>query len=159
MPNFFLDNSDLQFHFNKLELKEVVRITEDDYEEAKKYNYAPVNYEDAIENYRKVLEVTGDLAANFIAGRAADVDIEGATFSDGKVAYAKGTQENLKQLSQADLMGMILPRKYGGLNFPFTIYMMAVETLSRADASLMNVFGLQDIADTIKKFGNEDQRQ
>lgn len=159
MPNFFLDNSDLQFHFNKLDLKEVVRITEDDYEESKKYNYAPVNYEDAIENYRKVLEVTGDLAANFIAGRAADVDIEGAVFSEGKVSYAKGTQENLKQLSQADLMGMILPRKYGGLNFPFTIYMMAVETLSRADASLMNVFGLQDIADTIKKFGNEDQRQ
>ncbi len=159
MPNFFLDNSDLQFHFNKLDLKEVVRITEDEYEESKKYNYAPVNYEDAIENYRKVLEVTGDLAANFIAGRAADVDIEGAVFSEGKVSYAKGTQENLKQLSQADLMGMILPRKYGGLNFPFTIYMMAVETLSRADASLMNVFGLQDIADTIKKFGNEDQRQ
>lgn len=159
MPNFFLDNSDLQFHFNKLDLKEVVRITEDDYEESKKYNYAPVNYEDAIENYRKVLEVTGDLAANFIAGRAADVDIEGATFLDGKVSYAKGTQETLKQLGQADLMGMILPRKYGGLNFPFTIYMMAVETLSRADASLMNVFGLQDIADTIKKFGNEDQRQ
>jgi len=159
MPNFFLDNSDLQFHFNKLDIKEVVRITEDDYEEAKKYNYAPVNYEDAIENYRKVLEVTGDLAANFIAGRAADVDIEGATFLDGKVSYAKGTQENLKQLSQADLMGMILPRKYGGLNFPFSIYMMAVEILARADASLMNVFGLQDIADTIKKFGNEDQRQ
>jgi len=159
MPNFFLDNSDLQFHFNQLELKEVVRITEDNYEEAKKYNYAPVNYEDAIENYKKVLEVTGDLAGNFIADRAADVDTEGATFSEGKVTYAKGTQDTLKQLGQADLMGMILPRKYGGLNFPFSIYMMAVEILARADASLMNVFGLQDIADTIKKFGNEDQRQ
>ena len=159
MPNFFLDNSDLQFHFNQLELKEVVRITEDNYEEAKTYNYAPVNYEDAIENYKKVLEVTGDLAGNFIADRAADVDIEGATFSDGKVSYAKGTQATLKQLGQADLMGMILPRKYGGLNFPFSIYMMAVEVLARADASLMNVFGLQDIADTIKKFGSEEQRQ
>ncbi|MFA6597057.1 MAG: acyl-CoA dehydrogenase family protein [Ignavibacteriaceae bacterium] len=159
MPNFFLDNSDLQFHFNQLELKEVVRITEDNYEEAKTYNYAPVNYEDAIENYKKVLEVTGDLAGNFIADRAADVDTEGATFSEGKVTYAKGTQDTLKQLGQADLMGMILPRKYGGLNFPFSIYMMAVEILARADASLMNVFGLQDIADTIKKFGNEDQRR
>lgn len=159
MPNFFLDNSDLQFHFNKLDLKEVVRITEDNYEEAKKYNYAPVNYEDALENYKKVLEVTGDLAANFIAARASDVDSEGATFSDGKVTYAKGTQEDLKQLAQADLMGMILPRKYGGLNFPFTIYMMTVETLARADASLMNIFGLQDIADTIKKFGTEEQRK
>jgi len=159
MANFFLDNSDLQFHFNKIDLKDVVTIAEDNFEEAKHYNYAPVNYEDAMENYRKVLEVTGDLAANFIAGRASDVDLEGAVFSDGKVSYAKGTQENLKQLGQADLMGMILPRKYGGLNFPFTIYMMAVEMVSRADASLMNIFGLQDIADTIKKFGNEEQRQ
>ena len=78
---------------------------------------------------------------------------------DGKVYYAIGTQENLKQLTQADLRGMIFPRKYGGLNFPFTFYMMAIEMVSRADASLMNIFGLQDIGDTIKKFGNEDQRQ
>ncbi len=103
--------------------------------------------------------MSGDIAGNFVAERAAQVDDEGAEYKDGKVTYAKGTQENLKRLAQADLMGMILPRKYGGLNFPFTIYMMAVETVSRADASLMNIFGLQDIADTIKKFGNEEQHQ
>jgi alkylation response protein AidB-like acyl-CoA dehydrogenase len=99
------------------------------------------------------------MAGNFIAPRAPEVDIEGAHLIDGKVQYAKGTQENLKQLSQADLMGMIFPRKYGGLNFPFTMYVMAIEILSRADASLMNIFGLQDIGDTIRKFGNEAQRQ
>lgn len=159
MPNFFIDNSDIQFHFNNLDLKDIVKITEDNYEQAKEYNYAPVNYEDAIENYRKVLEVVGDIAGNFIAPRAPGVDQEGAHLVDGKVHYAKGTQENLKQLSQADLMGMIFPRKYGGLNFPFTMYVMAIEILSRADASLMNIFGLQDIGDTIRKFGNEAQRQ
>ncbi|HEX2982663.1 MAG TPA: acyl-CoA dehydrogenase family protein [Ignavibacteriales bacterium] len=157
MSNYFNDNIDIQFHFKNLDLKEVVRLFEDNYAESKKYNYAPVNYEDAIENYKQVLELLGDMSANFIAERAAQVDEEGATFKDGKVTYAKGTQENLKVLAQADLRGMILPREYGGLNFPFTIYMMAVEMVSRADASLMNIFGLQDIADTIRKFGSKEQ--
>lgn len=159
MPNFFLDNSDILFHFNNFSIREIVTIAEENFEQAKHYNYAPINYEDAMENYRKVLEVVGDLAGNTIAQRSANVDEEGATFSEGNVSYASGTQENLRQLSQAELMGMIIPRKYGGLNFPFTIYMMAVEMISRADASLMNIFGLQDIADTIRKFGDEDQRR
>ncbi len=158
MPNFFTENSDIQFYFNNLNIKEIVGIAEDDYKDAEKFNYAPSDYEDAKENYKKVLEIVGDIAGNFIADRAANVDDEGASFNEGKVFYAKGTEENLKQLAQADLMGMIFPRTYGGLNFPFTMYMMAVEMVSRADASLMNIFGLQDIADTIKKFGTEDQR-
>lgn len=159
MSNFFLDNSDLQFHFNNLDISDAVKIMEDNYEQAKEFNYAPHNYEDAMESYKKVLEVVGDIAGNFIASRAADVDINGAHFENGKVSYAKGTQENLKQLAQADLMGMILQRTYGGLNFPFVIYMMAIETISRADASLMNIFGLQDIGDTIQKFGSEAQKR
>lgn len=159
MPNFFNDNSDIQFHFNNLDLREVIKVIENDYTENKKYDYAPVDYEDAMENFKKVLEVVGDIAGNYIAERAADVDHEGAQFKDGKVEYAKGTQLNLKQLSQADLMGMILPRKYGGLEYPFSIYVMAVEVVARADASLMNIFGLQDIADTIRKFANDEQKQ
>jgi alkylation response protein AidB-like acyl-CoA dehydrogenase len=159
MPNFFTDNSDLQFIFNNCNMKEVVAIAEDDYEQAKEFNYAPVNYEDAIENYRNVLEITGDIAGNFIAERASGVDEVGAVLKDGTVYYASGTEENLKQLTQADLRGMIFPRKYGGLNFPFTFYVMAIEVVSRADASLMNIFGLQDIGDTIKKFGSEEQRE
>ncbi|HEY5123393.1 MAG TPA: acyl-CoA dehydrogenase family protein [Ignavibacteria bacterium] len=159
MPNFFLDNKDLQFHFNNLNIQEVAALAEDNYEQAKEFNYAPVNYEDAIENYRKVLEIVGDIAGNFIAPRAIDVDLEGAHYEDGKVDYAKGTQENLERLNQAEMMGIIFPRKYGGLNFPFTIYLMAVEMISRADASLMNIYGLMDIADTIKKFGSEEQRE
>lgn len=159
MPNFFKDNKDIQFHFNRFDIKEILEIAEKNYTEAEKYDYAPRNQEDAMQNFEKVLEVVGDIAGNFIDPRASEVDEEGAQFDKGKVDYAKGTQENLKQLAKADLMGMILPRKYGGLNFPFTVYMMAVEIVSRADASLMNLFGLQDIADTINKFGNDDQRE
>lgn len=159
MPNFFNENLDIQFHFNRLNFEEIVKMIEDNYEEAKRHNYAPVNYEDAIENYRKVLEVVGDITGNFIAPRAAEVDQEGAQYNEGTVDYAKGTQENLKMLSGADLMGMVLPRQYGGLNFPFTIYLMATEMISRADASLMNIFGLQDIGDMIVKYGDDDQKQ
>jgi len=159
MSNFFLDNKDLQFHFKNLNIPEVIAFAEDNYEQAKECDEAPVNYEDAIENYRKVLEIVGDIAANFIAPRAVDVDVEGAHFEDGKVDYASGTKENLERLAQAEMMGMIFPRKYGGLNFPFTIYLMATEIISRADASLVNIFALTDIADTIKKFGTEEQRQ
>lgn len=159
MANFFLDNSDLLFHFNNLDIKDVVEIVEDGYRQSENFKDAPVNYDDAMENYRKVLEMVGDLAANHIAPRASEVDHDGVSIHDGIVSYAKGTQKNLRELSQADLMGMILPRQYGGLNFPFSVYMMAVEMVSRADASLMNLFGLQDIADTVRKFGNEDQRR
>ncbi len=159
MANFFSDNPDLVFQFDRLALQEVVEIAEHGYQEAKQYNYAPADYQDAIDNYRKVLEIVGDIAGNFIAPRAPGVDEEGSHFEDGKVRYAKGTQESLEQLTKAELMGFTLPRRYGGLNFPTTLYIMAIEMVSRAEASLMNLFGLQDIAETINKYGDEAQRQ
>ncbi len=159
MANYFLDNPDLLYQFEKLDLKEVVEFTEEKFKQAEKFDYAPVNYEDAIENYKRILEVVGDIAANYIAPRSSSIDEEGAVFKDGKVTYAKGTREALDLLSKAELMGMILPREYGGLNFPTTIYMMAVEMISRADASLMNLFGLQDIGKTIAQFADDNQKE
>jgi alkylation response protein AidB-like acyl-CoA dehydrogenase len=158
MPNFFLDNPDLVYQYERLDLKEIVDLIEDNYSQAGKYNHAPVNYEDAKENYKRIMEITGDIAANFIAPRAPGVDEEGALLKDGKVSYAKGTREALEMLSKAELMGIILPREYGGLNFPTTIYMMSVEIISRADASLMNLYGLQDIGKTIAQFADEKQK-
>ena len=159
MANFFTDNKDLLFQFENLDLREVTEIAEDNYEEAKKYNFAPTDYQDAVDNYYKVLEIVGDIAANIVAPNAPEVDKEGAHFENGKVTYAKGTQQALDALTKAELMGFTIPRRYGGLNLPKTIYMMAIEMISRAEASLMNIFGLQDIAETIYKFGSEEQRQ
>jgi alkylation response protein AidB-like acyl-CoA dehydrogenase len=158
MPNFFTDNPDLRFHFQRLELRETVEMIEQGYRFAREYPQAPVDYEDANENYQRVMELIGDIAGNFIAERAAEVDREGAHFEEGQVRYADGTAQALQRLSQADLMGLIIPHQYGGLNFPFTMYCMAVEMISRADASLMNIFGLQDIGDNINKFGDEEQK-
>ena len=157
MPNFFTENPDLLFQFEHLNMEEIVEMAENNFAEASQYDYAPRDYADAMDNYRKVLEIVGDIAGNFIAPRAEAVDKEGCSFRDGKVFYARGTQENLERLAMAELMGMTLPRKYGGLNFPTTIYLMAIEIISRADASLMNLFGLQDIGETIHKFGSEEQ--
>jgi alkylation response protein AidB-like acyl-CoA dehydrogenase len=158
MPNFFTDNPDLRFHFERLELRETVEMIEQGYRFAREYPHAPVDYADANENYQRVMELVGGIAGNFIAERAAEVDREGAHFEQGRVRYAEGTAQALERLSRADLMGLIIPHQYGGLNFPFTMYCMAVEMISRADASLMNIFGLQDIGDNINKFGDEEQK-
>lgn len=159
MPNYFTDNSDLLFHFRQLDLTETVATVEDDFAKSRSFPHAPIDHDDALENYRRVLEIVGDLAGNHIAERAASVDEEGAQFLEGKVEYAAGTRKNLEQLAQADLMGMILPYEYGGLNCPFSVYTMAIEMVSRADASLMNIFGLQDIGDCLHKFGDEAQHR
>ena len=158
MPNFFTDNKDLVFQLENMDLGDIAKLTENDYTDADHYDYAPKDYADAKDNYRKVLEIAGDLAGNIIEPLAAGVDEEGAQFKDGVVTYAKGTQEALKRLAQADLMGFTLPRKYGGLNMPMSIYTMSIEMISHADASLMNLYGLQDIGETIHKFGSEEQK-
>ena len=156
MENYFTDNEDIIDFFQHMDIRRLVAMQERQYTEAVQHDYAPENYEDAVDSYRRALELVGDLSANFIAPRAADVDLEGARLIDGKVHYAKGTQEALEQLAKADLMGFTLPRKYGGLNLPVLVYTMAIEMVSRADASLMNIFGLQDIAETIHSFASEE---
>ena len=156
MPNFFTENKGLQFHFDQLDLEEVVGILEHNYSNADKYDLAPTNYQEAMEIYRASLDMVGDLTANFIAPRAMDVDREGAKLADGKVTYAKGMRESLDKLAEAGLMGVIVPHKYGGINFPATIYMMMIEMVSRADASLMTLFGYQDVGEAIAKFGSEE---
>ena len=158
MANFFTDNPDLVFQFEHVDLEEIVGLIEREYAEADEYPYAPTDYEDARENYRRVLEIVGDIAANVVAPRAAEVDEQGIVLENGKVHYAEATREALDHLAQAELMGFTLPRKYGGINFPVTIYTMAVEMISRADASLMNLFGLQDISMTVSKFGDDAQK-
>ncbi len=159
MGNFFKDNKDINWLLKNIDLSEVILYKEKNFKDASKYDYAPSNIEDAIENYKIALDILGEICAERIAPMSKEVDKEGAIFKDGEVEYAKGTKKALKLLSQAQLMGFTLPRKYGGLNFPKTIYSMAIEIISRADGSLMNLFALQDIGETIYKFGNEDQKK
>lgn len=160
MGNFYKDNSDLIFHFKNMDWERIVRMKEDDFSDKDIYDYAPADVPDAIDSYEKILEVVGDIASEIIAPRAAEVDEEGAKFLNGEVDYASATKEALKACRQADLMGFTIPRQYGGLNAPITLYTMAIEIISRADAAFMNIFGLQsDIADTIYKFADDELKK
>lgn len=156
MGNYFLDNQDIQFLFDHIDLRELARLQEDR-TLAGDPDYGPSDADDAVDNYRRILEIVGQIAADTIAENAETIDREGNTLNDdGTVTLHPLVRDNLKRLSQADLMGFTLPRKYGGLNCPNLVYTMANEIISRADCSLMNLFGLQGIAETIYAFASDE---
>ena len=159
MANFFTDNKALQYHLRHPLMKEIVALRERDYTQSEKFDYAPLDFEDAMDSYERVLEVIGEICGDIIAPNAKDVDLEGPHHENGRVRYASGTEVNLKALNQAGLMGITLPRQYGGLNMSSIPYIMAADMVSRADAGFVNVWGLQDCAETINEFANEDQKQ
>jgi len=160
MANFYTDNKDIQFLLRHLDLGTIASVAEETFRYADEFDYAPANAEEAIKNYEMVLNSLGQLSGDFIAPRAEDVDREGNKLNeDGSVKYAKGIAESLEKLAKADVMGFTLPHRFGGLNFPNLVYSMAIEIVSRADASLMNIFGLQGIADTINAFASEEIKQ
>jgi alkylation response protein AidB-like acyl-CoA dehydrogenase len=155
MANFYNDNKDLRFHLEHPLMKKIVDLKEQNYADADKYDYAPADFEDALDSYDKVLEIVGDICGNTIAENAESVDQEGPKVIDGHVEYARGTAENHKALTDAGLVGMSLPRKYAGLNFSMVPYVMAAELVSRADAGFANIWGLQDCAETIHEFADD----
>jgi alkylation response protein AidB-like acyl-CoA dehydrogenase len=156
--NFFLDNLDLQFRLEQLDLREIVEIKEKGYSTVNQYPAAPRNYQDAKDNYRLLLEVLGEISASVIAPQAVAADEEGAHFCNGEVEYAASTLKAIQALKQAELMGVMLPWEYGGMNMPETLYQMMVEIISRAEAGLMTIFGLQEIASSINEFGSDEMK-
>lgn len=158
MSNFYTDNPALKHHLTHPMMEKIVALKERNYTDAEKFDYAPFNFADAMDNYDKVLEIVGEVCGEHIAARAEDVDHQGPHVENGRVIYADGTKENLDICRKAGLMGMAMPRRYGGLNFPITPYIMAADIVSRADTGFENLWGLQDCAETIYEFANEDQK-
>ena len=158
MANFYTDNPDLKHHLNHPLMKKIVELKERNFTDTKNFDYAPLNFEDAMDNYDKVLEIVGEICGDTIAGNAESVDHQGPHVENGRVVYADGTKENLELCRKAGLMGMAMPRRFGGLNFPITPYIMAAEIVSRADTGFENLWGLQDCAETLYEFGSEEQR-
>ena len=159
MANFYNDNKDLKHHLHHPLMQKIVALKERNYTDCEKFDYAPLNFEDAMDSYEKVLEIAGEIAGEIVAPNAESVDHEGPHLVDGHVEYAEGTKQNLDALVKAGLMGISLPRRYNGLNFSLVPYIMAADMVSRADASFVNIWGLQDCAETIYEFASEDQRQ
>ncbi len=142
MDNFYTDNPELKFHLTHPLMEKIVALKERNYRDKDKFDYAPVDFEDAMDSYDKVLEIVGDICANIISPNAESIDAEGPQLVNGEVQYARGTQENLDALIKAGLMGITLPREYDGLNFAGIPYTMAADIVSRADAGFVNVWGL-----------------
>jgi alkylation response protein AidB-like acyl-CoA dehydrogenase len=160
MGNFYSDNNDIKFLFRHMDLSTSAEICEEGFKFAVEFDHAPADATEAIQNYEMVLDSLGRLCAEFIAPRAESVDREGNVLNEnGSVTRAKGIAEAIEKLGQAEVMGFTLPHRFGGLNFPNIIYSMAIEILSRADAALMNIFGLQGIAETINAFASEEIKQ
>ena len=158
MANFYTDNPDLKHHLSHPLMQKIVELKERNFSDAEKFDYAPRNFEDAMDNYDKVLEIVGDLCGGLIAENAEGVDHQGASCANGRAIYADGTVANLDACRKAGLMGMAMPRRFGGLNFPITPYIMAADIVSRADTGFENLWGLQDCAETIYEFADEDQK-
>ncbi|MBO5873598.1 MAG: acyl-CoA dehydrogenase family protein [Rikenellaceae bacterium] len=159
MANFFLDNKDLQYQLRHPLMRKIVELKERGFEDKDKFDYAPVDFEDAMENYEKVLEIVGGICGDVLAPNAESVDHEGPHVVDDHVVYAEGTQRNHQALIDAGVYGIALPRQYGGLNFPMVPYVMTCDLISRADAGFANIWGLQDCAETLNEFASEEQKQ
>lgn len=159
MANYYTDHPEIEFHLNHPLMKRVVDLKERNYVEKDQFEDAPVNYEDAIENYKRLLDITGDVAANIIEPNSEDVDLEGPHLENSRMIYASKTFENLDATRKAGLWGLSMPRRYGGLNLPNAIFSMASEIIAAADAGFQNIWSLQSCIDTLYEFGSEEQRQ
>ena len=159
MANYYSDHPEIAFHLDHPLMRRIVELKEKNYADSKEYADAPVDYEDALENYRRVLDITGDVAANIIAPNSESVDLEGPHLENGRMIYASKTFENIDATIKAGLHGVSMPRRYGGLNLPNTVFSMLSEVIAAADAGFQNIWSLQSCIDTLYEFGSEEQRQ
>ena len=158
MANYYSDHPEIKFHLDHPLMKRIVELKEKGYADKDSYPEAPINYEDALENYDRLLEITGDVAGNIVAPNSESVDLEGPHLENKRMIYASKTYENLQATKQAGLHGITMPRRYGGLNCPNVVFSMMAEIVSAADASFQNVWSLQSCCDTLYEFGSDDQR-
>ena len=159
MANYYTDHPEIAFHLNHPLMKRVVDLKERNYEDKDKFDDAPINYDDAIENYKRILDITGDIAANIIEPNSESVDLEGPHLENNRMIYASKTVENIEATRKAGLWGISMPRRYGGLNLPNTTFSMLSEIISAADAGFQNIWSLQSCIDTLYEFGSDEQRQ
>jgi len=159
MANYYTDHPEIAFYLQDPLMRRITELREKGFSESAEYDYAPVDHEDCIDNYKRLLEIVGDVAANVIAPNSESVDLEGPHLEDGRMKYAFKTLENLEATRKAGLWGITMPRRYGGLNCPAVVFSMASEIVSAADASFQNIWSLQSCAETLYEFGSDDQRE
>ena len=159
MANYYTEHPEIEFHLNHPLMKRIVDLKERNYADKDKFEEAPVNYEDAIENYKRILDITGEVAGDTLAPNSEAVDLEGPHLIDNRMHYASKTLENFEATRKAGLWGVSMPRRYGGLNLPNVVFSMMSEMISAGDGGFQNLWSLQSCIDTLYEFGSEEQRQ
>lgn len=159
MANYYTEHPEIEFHLNHPLMKRIVDLKERNYADKDKFEEAPVNYEDAIENYKRILDITGEVAGDTLAPNSEAVDLEGPHLIDNRMHYASKTLENFEATRKAGLWGVSMPRRYGGLNLPKVVFSMMSEMISAGDGGFQNLWSLQSCIDTLYEFGSEEQRQ
>lgn len=159
MANYYTEHPEIEYHLNHPLMKRIVDLKERNYADKDKFEEAPVNYEDAIENYKRILDITGEVAGDTLAPNSEAVDLEGPHLIDNRMHYASKTLENFEATRKAGLWGVSMPRRYGGLNLPNVVFSMMSEMISAGDGGFQNLWSLQSCIDTLYEFGSEEQRQ
>lgn len=152
------DAKKLQYYLDSPLMKRIVELKERDFADKDKFDYAPVSYDDAIENYKRIVEITDEVAKNIIEPNSESVDLEGTHLENNRMIYASKTYENLDATRKAGLWGITMPRRFGGLNLPMTVFSMLSELVSAADSGFQNVWSLQSCIDTLYEFGTPEQQ-
>jgi alkylation response protein AidB-like acyl-CoA dehydrogenase len=134
MGNFFKDNDDLRWYFEKgIDWDSLVRVTEHEFRAKDGFSSTA----EAVEFYTDIATTIGEFVANEIAPHAARIDREGVIFENGEARLPPFLQGIFDRIKQMELHGLCVPRELGGMNAPLTLYYLTSELFARADVSTM----------------------
>ena len=134
MGNFFKDNEDLRWYFEKgLDWDALVRVTEHEF----RAKDGPKSTKEAVDLYRDMAEAIGELVADEIAPHSAEIDKGKVIFENGEARFPPRLTAIFEQIKQMELHGMCVPRELGGMNAPMALYYLTSEVFARADVSAM----------------------
>jgi hypothetical protein len=134
LANFFDDNDDLQFYFDRgIDWEPLVRLLEHDFQAPESYE----NLDEARDTYRDILTMVGEFAADEIAPVSTAIDREGAHMVDGEAVLPAAMNQLFDRMKELDLHGLALPRELGGFNCPMVVHYMASELMARGDNAVM----------------------
>ena len=150
--NYFSTNKDLTFYYETvIDWDRLVPL----YAEAEDAQQPA----DTAASWREVLAVAGDFVGRQVSSRAAEVDRLGTPHS-GEIKVSPPMAENLRGLAQLGVIGLSVPREYGGEGMPFVVQSAMFEMLARADASTMVQYAFfTSPAAMVLRFGSDAQKQ
>ncbi|MBW2403996.1 MAG: acyl-CoA dehydrogenase family protein, partial [Deltaproteobacteria bacterium] len=136
MANFFKDNDDLRYYFDKgIDWESLVQITEHDFADADGEGFSAT--EEAVGFYREIVEMVGQFSAEEIKPYEREIDDKGVELVDGEVVFPERLTGIFEKIKELDLHGLPIPRELGGMNAPMMVYFMNSELMARADVSTM----------------------